>query len=91
MHSIAETAIQFKITEEQVINIAHRNHFKRNKDTIITGKTARAVYCIELAQTFKSVREAARILNISKRNISEVCHDSGTRKTAGGYHWRYIE
>lgn len=91
VHSIAETAIQFKITEEQVINIAHRNHFKRNKATIITGKTARAVYCIELAQTFKSVREAARILNISKGNISEVCHDSGTRKTAGGYHWRYIE
>ena len=90
-HSIKETAIEFRITEEQVKNIAHRNKFKRNKDTIITGKIARAVYCIELNQTFKSVREAARILNISYRSISEVCRGSKTRKTAGGYRWRYLD
>ena len=85
-HSIKETAIEFRVTEEQVINIVHRNKFKRNKDTIVTGKIARAVYCIELNQTFKSTREAARILNISKGSISEVCRGSKTRKTAGGYH-----
>lgn len=91
LNTIAETAKKFNLTEAQVVNIARKNKFKRNKDTIITGKIARAVYCIELNQTFKSVREAARILNISKGSISEVCRGSKTRKTAGGYHWRYLD
>ena len=46
---------------------------------------------IELSKEFKSVREAARILNINKGNISECCRGSTSRKTAGGYHWKFIE
>ena len=47
------------------------------------------VYCIELDKMFESTCEASRELGISQSSISLVCR--GKRKTAGGYHWEYVD
>ena len=47
------------------------------------------VYCIELDKIFESTCEASRELGISQSSISLVCR--GKRKTAGGYHWEYVD
>lgn len=47
------------------------------------------VLCVELNKIFESASEASNQLGINRPNICEVCR--GTRKTAGGLHWRYVE
>lgn len=49
----------------------------------------RKVLCVETNEIFSSLSEAERQTKISHENISKVCR--GKRKTAGGYHWKYIE
>lgn len=45
-----------------------------------------AVYCVELDRIFDCASTAERETGICGRCILKCC--SGTRKTAGGYHWR---
>lgn len=53
------------------------------------GKSnSKMVYCIELDKIFESTTEASRELGIQQQGISCCC--LGKRKTAGGYHWKYI-
>lgn len=47
------------------------------------------VKCIETNQVFESAIIAAKEMNISRPNISNVCH--GKRKTAGGYHFEFVK
>ena len=47
------------------------------------------VQCIETNMIYPSTREAERLTGINHCNISQVC--TGKRKTAGKFHWRYIE
>lgn len=49
----------------------------------------RRVLCIETNQVYLSLSLAAEKTGVSKSNICSVCN--GTRKTAGGYHWKYTE
>lgn len=54
----------------------------------------KAVACLdkdtkEILQVFYCISEAERQLNIAKGHISQVC--KGTRKTAGGYSWKYLD
>ena len=45
--------------------------------------------CIETGIIYPSISEAYRQTGISQGNISAVCN--GHRKTAGGYHWKYLD
>ena len=47
------------------------------------------VQCIETNIIYPSTREAERLTGINHCNISQVC--TGKRKTAGKFHWRYVE
>lgn len=48
------------------------------------------VLCIELNKTFDSLEDARKHLGLkSSGHISQCCY--GKRKTAGGYHWKYVE
>jgi len=47
------------------------------------------VLCIETGNKYNSILEASNELSISNSGISHAC--KGTRKTAGGYHWEYLE
>lgn len=49
----------------------------------------RKVRCIELDKVFNTIMDAERELNVNHENISKVCR--GKRKTAGKYHWEYVE
>lgn len=52
---------------------------------------ARVVRCVELKKTYPSIREAERQTGIDNSQISAVCNHKKNYKTAGGYHWEYIE
>ena len=63
------------------------NYGTRNLRT--AQSRCKKVYCVELDRVFNSIKEAAEILHIDRRNISTVCRGRG--KTCGGYHWQYWE
>ena len=46
------------------------------------------VLCIETGKVYLSTYEAERKTGVHQTNISHVC--LGKRKTAGGYHWEYV-
>ena len=62
-----------------------------NLDRSGAGSKARSkkVECIETHMIYVSTREAERLTGINHCNISRVCN--GKAKTAGKFHWRYIE
>ena len=64
-------------TKEHIENlsIAH-NHQKR------------AVLCVETGQTYASIREAETQTGV--RHVGECCRKVAKYKTAGGYHWKFI-
>ena len=68
----------------QAENNAHNDRIEK-----IASKERKPVYCVELNRIFDGQSVAARELNIGQANISLSCRDK--RKTAGGFHWRYIE
>ena len=52
----------------------------------ITKAIGKPVRCIETNTIYDSLQQAQKITGI--HNICRVIH--GTRQTAGGYHWEYI-
>ena len=73
-HAMSESHKGRAFTEE------HRNKIGKSN--------SKMVYCIELDKIFESATEASRELGIQQQGISCCC--LGKRKTAGGYHWRYV-
>ncbi len=49
----------------------------------------RKVQCIETGKIFDNVNEAAESVNLSPRTLAN--HLRGYKKSAGGFHWQYIE
>lgn len=63
-----------------------------NQETINKIKEAKKQYdilCVETNIKYDSLRDAFKNTNINFHHIAEVC--KGQRKTAGGYHWKYIK
>jgi predicted nucleic acid-binding Zn-ribbon protein len=53
------------------------------------GTKSRKVVCIETGEVYRSIRQAEINTGISHSTISNCCNGKG--KTAGGYHWKFIE
>ena len=51
-------------------------------------KISKLVRCIETRGIYSSAYKAKRKLGITPSHISECCN--GTRNTAGGYHWEFV-
>ena len=49
----------------------------------------KAVKCLETGIIYYSTKEASRQTGINNTGISKVCN--GKRKTAGGYHWEFVD
>lgn len=64
---------------------------RRSKTKINNTYNTKAVRCTELKKTFASTREAQRKTGIDCSQISAVCNHKKNYKTAGGYHWHYVE
>ena len=91
VHSIKETAEYFSLSETQITNLASRVGAIRSKETIKTGSVPQAVVCVELNQQFESAAAAGKILNLGGAWKSILACCQGKRKTAGGYHWKFLE
>lgn len=50
-------------------------------------RLSKRVRCVETGEIFESAKKASEITSI--KNICQAAR--GTRKTAGGYHWKYLE
>ena len=51
----------------------------------------RKVKCVETAQIFLSAAEASRVLGIGASEIRKVAMKKPRYKTAGGFHWEYVD
>lgn len=73
----------------------NKNYGTRNKRISKTKRNhtynTKQVLCIETNIIYPSVREAQRQTGIDNSQISAVCNHKKNYKTAGGYHWKYIE
>jgi group I intron endonuclease len=52
---------------------------------------AKKVRCIETGEIFDYIKEAAEKKKVNRAHISQACMNQYGRKTAGGYHWEYVE
>lgn len=76
-----------EIKKDKKLSKEHKSKIKyttQNKEY----STSKKVLCIETNTVFKSIKEAERITNVSSVNIPKCCN--GIRKTAGGYHWKWV-
>ena len=65
----------------------NNNYGTRNKRS--SEKRSKPVLCVELNQIFPSLTEAAKQLRLNVGNLGSVL--TGRSKTAGGYHFEYLE
>ncbi len=64
-------------------------HSEEHKRKLINRKDlSKKVLCVETGEIFDSINDAQRKTGIFHGNISKAC--SGSRKTAGGYHWSFV-
>lgn len=77
------------INLEWVTSIENCNYGTRNKR--ISQKQSKMIECIETGIIYNSFEEAAADIGIDKSGINMCCTGYRNRKTAGGYHWRYVE
>lgn len=66
--------------------IAYNNNYNGH-NTKINAKKRKPVKCIETNVIYNSITEAEK--QTGYKHISDVC--LGTRKTAGGYHWKFLK
>ena len=64
------------------------NYGKRNET--ISKKLSKKVLCVETGTIFNSFHEAERVTGIGIAGINMCCSNKYNRKTAGGYHWKYV-
>ena len=67
---------------EWVTRLENARHAQDN------GLYGKAIRCVETNAIYSSMTEVKRQTGIWHTAISEVCH--GRRKTAGGYHWEFV-
>lgn len=83
-----------KLSEEQRKKMSDsqkkrfQNPEERKKRSELNKKKVR---CIELNTIYDSIQEAAKAVGLSSGcDIGRVCNGKGSRKTAGGYHWEFV-
>lgn len=64
---------------------------KHSEETKLKMSMSHSIYveCLETNEIYKSAIVAGEIIGIDCSSIRKVCREE--RKTAGGYHWRYVE
>ena len=50
-----------------------------------------AVLCEETGAVFRSLGEAERVTGVNRYQISGCCNSKPSCKTAGGFHWRFVD
>ena len=77
------------MTHKDNLNYGSRAEKARMKMQGKNSSRSKKVRCVEKNVIYEALREAERQLGIPATNISKAC--KGKIKTAGGYHWKYVE
>lgn len=85
-HPITKERLIWQYYDEWLIKPKEHKIIKRIKDI---KKEKKKYICVETGVIYNSVKEAANSINVNCSGISKVCR--GKQKTAGGYHWQYID
>ena len=56
-----------------------------------TTRFCKLVLCVETKIIYSSSHEASRQTGVNRGNICNVCRNHKYNKTAGGYHWKYVQ
>lgn len=64
---------------------------RKGAQTYENHPCAKKVLCIETGETFNCIKAAEEKYKIAHGKITGVCKGDYGRKTAGGYHWKYVE
>ena len=70
-------------------NYMYGKHLSEETKRKIAKANSKAILCIELNKIFESSYEAERELGINNSNINMCCN--GKRKSAGNFHWCFID
>lgn len=57
----------------------------------VIPKRERRVFCVETGEVFSNATAAGRAKSASSSHITTICNGRGTRKKAGGFHWRFAD
>lgn len=57
----------------------------------ISEKLGRPIRCVETGVIYKSLTEVCKLHNLNLGNVSSICNHRVGYKTAGGYHWEYVD
>ena len=85
----------YNVPPEELIFLTRSEHKSLHKKSMQKATDSsldiisKPVLCIETGQIFESTREAENKTGIKHQNIGGVC--CGKRKSAGGYHWTYVD
>ena len=69
-------------------NVNYNENYSQEERIKRQGIIGKPILCIETNTIYKSASEASKQLNLSRSHLSNVLN--GRKKTAGGYHWKYI-
>ena len=75
--------------DNRVENLEWATYAEQNEHGTRTERTQKKVRCVETGTVYDGVRDAERQTNILHSSISKACQ--GKYKTAGGYHWEYVD
>lgn len=67
------------------------NRRKGGKCPNCSNKLYKKVRCIETGEIFLMIKDASEKYGINPCSITQVCKGIYKNKTAGGYHWEYVE
>ena len=89
LHSEAEKLHLRNVILKKWEDVNFRQKIMQNIHPIDRSYCSQKVLCVETGKIYESQLSAAKDIGLkSSAGISKCC--TGERKTAGGYHWRYI-
>lgn len=67
---------------------SHTKETKKKISESMSKRIGRSIKCIETNKIYDTATQANKETNIDRSSITAVCR--GRQKTAGGYHWKYM-
>ena len=74
---------------KEKIRESKKNLSKESRYKLSESSTKHRVLCIETNVIYRNAKEASVKTRVHKDSIGNCCR--GTQKTAGGYHWQYLD
>lgn len=76
------------LSEEHLKKMHDAGKIFQREHPELWDNTRKSIQCIESGKIYPSIEVASKTLNICRSSISEAA--SGKRKSAGGYHWKFV-